>query len=243
MKDRLESMHENELYHYGVKGMKWGVRRHHKVNPDEQNKPKKKKSTTTKIAIGVGITAVVVAGAHFTKKYLDMNGDKTIPKGTDIQRMSRKVDELLDRPFYASHLKSDNRAYAKNNLFGTNWAYKKTLRSDSNIKIAGTKASIDTFSDWVKTDPAARERFRDIDFSKKSSVRVAYDKFNQNFVSPDIHDRALRDSYLRKLSERGYDAVRDRNDQLYSKKRSPILVFGKFGDITVKEVMEANKSN
>lgn len=53
-----------ELYHYGVKGMKWGVRRGAPPS-DQQTKQKAKKrlSTGKKVAIGAAVTAGVLATA------------------------------------------------------------------------------------------------------------------------------------------------------------------------------------
>lgn len=40
----------NELYHYGVKGMKWGVRRHRRTGTTSQDKPKQTESRARKNA-------------------------------------------------------------------------------------------------------------------------------------------------------------------------------------------------
>ena len=70
-------MNNNVLYHYGVPGMRWGVRRanvtgvstpKHKKrhntndNPHKSNTPKNKLSKSKKIAIGSAITITALAG-------------------------------------------------------------------------------------------------------------------------------------------------------------------------------------
>ena len=56
---------DGELYHYGVKGMKWGVRRTKKTSSQEDERKFTKKSLTTgqKVAIGAAATAAVLATA------------------------------------------------------------------------------------------------------------------------------------------------------------------------------------
>lgn len=53
------------LYHYGVKGMKWGVR---KAQPSNSTGSKKRKplSTGQKVAIGAAVTAGILATAYGT---------------------------------------------------------------------------------------------------------------------------------------------------------------------------------
>lgn len=48
------------LYHHGVKGMRWGIRRHR----ESSNSERKKMSKAKKIAIGAGITAAAVIAAY-----------------------------------------------------------------------------------------------------------------------------------------------------------------------------------
>jgi len=221
----LEKPPLNELAHFGVLGMKWGVRK------QDQNTSNPKMKTSTKIAIGVGVAASVAIGAYFIHRYVQMNGNAVIKTGKEFQRMSSVVDKTFDKPFYASHLKTDNKAYLKNNLFGTNWKYKQTLEASSNIRIAGQRDSYKIFKDWLSTNEEAKTKIKD-------NSKRAYDLFNRNFNSPDIRDQSLRNSYLTKLSESGFAAIRDRNDQLFSNKRSPILIFGNVGNVSIKSFME-----
>ena len=73
--------HTDELYHYGVLGMKWGQRRakhtpnsqniKNKKSKHSDNMPTKKWSTNKKVAVGVAATAAVIAGAYGAKKFRD----------------------------------------------------------------------------------------------------------------------------------------------------------------------------
>ena len=127
-------VYPDELNHYGVKGMKWGIRKER----DSDNKTSKFKLTSKqKKALAIGAAAVGVGvSVYVLKKYGDKNFDKVIKSGKPIQHMSRYVDELLDKPFYASHLKKDNRIYEKADFIGASqWKTKMTLSSTKDIKI------------------------------------------------------------------------------------------------------------
>ena len=56
----------DELYHHGVKGMRWG----HRKQPERTgtSRPRKKMSTAKKVAIGVGIAAGIAGVAYISSK-------------------------------------------------------------------------------------------------------------------------------------------------------------------------------
>lgn len=85
-----ETYYPDYLYHYGVKGMKWGVRRSNKPNDkkddERSNKPNDKKATAKKITKGAAITAGILATAYATY---------TISKAYD--RQIKKIKPAADR--------------------------------------------------------------------------------------------------------------------------------------------------
>ena len=214
----------DELYHYGVKGMKWGIRheRHEQSEKSIGNRTK----TIKKIAIATAVVAGASVAGYALHRYGSMNFDKVIKSGTKIQHMSRTTDELLDKPFYASYLKKDNKLYAANDLFGSHWNAKITAVSSNNIKIAGRKNAVKIYEHWLNTNPDAKARFGN----------QSYFSFNRNLNSPDYRDKKLFSSFYTELKKNGYDAIRDMNDQTQSGAISPVIVFGSLKDIKISDI-------
>lgn len=85
----------DELYHYGVPGMRWGHRRaknNVKTSKTPNHKNKQKWSTKKKVIVGATVTAGIVAGVVGSKKIKDYV-NRTNSKVAD-HFFSKKMNEL-----------------------------------------------------------------------------------------------------------------------------------------------------
>lgn len=89
---------EEFLSHYGVKGMRWGVRK----DRTSSDKPKEPWSTKKKVVVGVGSAAVVATGAvaarHIIKKNFGVRADSQMVKDAfDLDKMNEGIKGMYDR--------------------------------------------------------------------------------------------------------------------------------------------------
>lgn len=240
----------NELYHYGIKGQKWGVRRYQ--NPDgsltdegrerySNDSNYRRKQIRNVVLTTVGLAAAVGVGAYIYKQYADKNLGAIIRKGSSFQHMGR-VGEDLSKPFWASYIKSDNRKYEKNDTFSGDlrWDLKKTLVSDQDIKIPSKKETLKIFKDWVNTSNVAKDN--SYLQSNKNDIERLYKYFNGNVLYMyGKKERALASSFYKELEKHGYSAVRDILDQEgYVKAKSPIIIFSNLDKIKVSDLVSVD---
>ena len=83
----------DELYHFGILGMKWGVRRSKSNSSNKKQRNKKKL-----IAVGA-VTATTVLALHGANKLLDMREKARIAKRYPIE----KIDGLTPDADYARY--------------------------------------------------------------------------------------------------------------------------------------------
>ena len=203
----------SELYHHGVKGQRWGVRRY-------QNKD------GSLTAIG-------------RKRYSD--DDIVIDKGTEIHRIVPKEwvekEKQHSGHAYASYKKEDTERYkhfARMLGDGNNYV-DMTFKAKDVIVSPSKKKRVDEFIKLMDSDPNARQAMikatrNPLVFMPKSTLskldnpkkaEKAYEKFAYLVVSK----RDLRDPYFKQLENAGYSMIIDDADVRGGISKAPIIVF------------------
>ena len=237
----------DELYHYGVKGMKWGVRRYQ--NPDGSLTISGKKRYDSNKGYVYGVKK---------KQYSELHdSDRAFEKGHRFQNISFGESRKLsnDNVTYVSYGKNDNNAYkgkyasdiTMNVLRGKPMVNTITLVDD--VKIPSQKKAVDTFMELYKSNPEGVSRsiakarsdvqlFNRIGKIKKFNENRTYKQlttkgedwvaskgytmFNQSLMSSS--ETKARNMYFDKLIKEGYSGLLDTNDANNGYVKDPIIL-------------------
>jgi hypothetical protein len=193
----------NELSHFGTKGMKWGVRKDRQFGTN----------------------------------------DITIEKGSTIYRVTEAANERYSGHTYAVATKEEAEEYTvlmkkwkvisettHNNTYRLDMSVKKTLigpsekkRIDTMIETLKDKTMKEIIAESISSDFKVEPYVvkKDIDKALKGDVSR---RMQRGFSFILATSKPVREEYIRRLSEQGYNMVPDDNDLLKGSKTA-LMVF------------------
>ena len=248
------------LSHYGVKGMKWGVKKdqlrefREKDTKDTENNILKRKHASANMLRYMAKGRTIQEKRKFDEEWYNSlsTGKEFVKSGATLNRVVRGVDEnALNGRLYVAKLASDSEMYKAtipaftNGGFAAgkkeyNTAYQVSMETKKKLAMPSQKERIDTFietlqtndgKEWLKNNGYKKE----IDEINAKQVGLKYyDRFNKYAGNQSVK---FNDTYFNAVKSKGYDALIDDNDAgIWSKE--PIILLSPKGSVKITKVRQ-----
>lgn len=242
-------MSDLRLYHHGIKGMRWGVRRFQ--NKDGSLTPAGKKKYSPE-----------ELGRQPVPKGVSVNADGsiTVSKGCSLQRLVNDSSRPLKDLTYASMLEYDNAKYVRyiggKGLLGGGRDKVLTIKANEDLKAPSMDEASKIMVDLLSSNPEFRKRFKnsfndepvsDKELNKMrkdptgTDARAWYDELNVSMTfSPKFDPEApfIQKTFSEALQKKGYNILRDENDFQNKVAKAPVIILNPEKTLTVTGVSD-----
>lgn len=243
-----EVMSVNVMYHHGIKGMRWGIRRYQ--NEDGSLTPAGKKRYSpdelgrTPVQKGVSVKA---------------DGSITVSKGTSLQRLVSGKSRPMEGVTYASVLEYDNAKYIKyiggRGLFGGGRDKVLSIRANEDLKAPSMDEASKIMVEMLNTNPKFRSSFTNIlgntvsdkelkrmnDDPTGVDAKAWYDELNVSMTfSSNFSASApyVQKTFSDALQKKGYNMLRDENDFQNKVAKAPVIILNPEKTLTVTGISD-----
>ena len=245
----------NELYHHGILGQKWGVRRFQNLDGSLTPQGRRRYSVDPEFY------------KESNKKItLNKDGSKTIPKGYILNRVGNaNLDVNKSGVLYVSDNKNDTARYIKSlgptllgKIMGNAHTTIQHISVDSSLKMPSQDQLAKETVEFVKKNPDFVKQwsesfysyaYSDNDFTEKDLAKLYSDptgKDSKRFayaIGSMLGNEAYSDSskrYYDYLKKKGWDAIPDLYDMYTGTSESPAIVINT-GKIKLESTTMINK--
>lgn len=191
----------NELYHYGVKGQKWGVRRYQYIDGTLTPAGKKRYNQSSanrvhrmmeqKVSYAIKSAKTQITGKQYADTYLK--------QGTTFARIQTK-DEFENFAFYATYKKADSDKYM--GLFGKNLSSRAASEAKRAEKVSNATGDLDDIANAKKLrEYSDNLKVYQLKLESTKKLKVPSDENAAHITASLLKERDFKDNVIASIQD------------------------------------------
>lgn len=233
---------DEALVHFGVKGMKWGVRKNRttdQLDKSERQAAKQNMKTEGREVVGALLERQFLGkGSLADVPYSRLSEEtRTIRAGAEFYRATPRKNEVFRTRTYVSTNEEDRNRYnavmpslsGKGGKKGYKIHYEQTLKLTKDLTLPSEKARIDAFNDImnsksmeIKTVFGKTKEVTGREYLVKTGHGRAVKRYDDALLGKLYFDRMnstasfdspMNTAYFKNLQSKGFNALQDDNDK------------------------------